>query len=115
MVGNSSEAFRRYEVSALTARTEVHIARRWDAPCVSLGRGQQPIKQRWGREIGNMEIALGRSPLLWRFYVTKRRGHRAYRSLRLRVREYLRSDTTPEWVRDVAKMLKRRDDAQDTP
>jgi len=54
-------------------------------------------------------IVLGRSPLLWRFYFLIWRGYREYRSLRLRGREYLRSDTTPKWVKDAAKLLRRRD------
>jgi CelD/BcsL family acetyltransferase involved in cellulose biosynthesis len=37
MVGNSREAFRLYEVSALCAYMEVNIAHRWDASYVSLG------------------------------------------------------------------------------
>jgi hypothetical protein len=109
MVGNSREAFRLYEVSAVCAYMEVNIAHRWDASYVSLGWSQDLYKQRWGKEVSHYLIALGRSPLLWRFYLPIWRCDRAYRSLRKRVREYLRSGTTPKWVKDAAKVLRRRD------
>ncbi len=107
MVGASREAMSRYQWSTLFIWDALNIARSRNCAYVSLLWGQEEYKQRWSnKEVPNYRIALVRSPLLGRFYLPVWRCYRAYRSLRLRVREYLRSDTTPRWVKDAAKLLR---------
>jgi CelD/BcsL family acetyltransferase involved in cellulose biosynthesis len=109
MAGVNQEAMRRYQWSTLNIWDALNIARSRDCSYVSLLPGSEDYKQRWGKEVPYYRITLGRSPLLWRLYLPIWRCYLAYRSLRLRVREYLRSDTTPRWVKDAAKLLRRRD------
>jgi CelD/BcsL family acetyltransferase involved in cellulose biosynthesis len=109
MAGVNQEAMRRYQWSTLNIWDALNIARSRDCSYVSLLPGSEDYKQRWGKEVPYYRITLGRSPLLWRLYLPIWRCYQAYRSLRLRVREYLRSDTTPRWVKDATKLLRRRD------
>jgi CelD/BcsL family acetyltransferase involved in cellulose biosynthesis len=109
MVGANQEAMRRYQWSTLFIWDALNIARSRNCSYVSLLTGPEEYKQRWSKEVPYYRIVLGRSPILWRFYLSIWRCYRAYRSLRLRVRGYLRSDTTPKWVKDTAKLMRRRD------
>jgi CelD/BcsL family acetyltransferase involved in cellulose biosynthesis len=109
MAGVNQEAMPRYQWSTLNIWDALNIARSRDCSYVSLLPGSEEYKQRWGQEVPYYRITLGRSPLLWRLYLPIWRCYRAYRSLRLRAREYLRSDATPEWVKDAARVVRKRD------
>ena len=109
MVGANQEAMRRYQWSTLFIWNALNVARSRNCAYVSLLAGPEEYKQRWAKEVPYYQIALGRSPLIWRFYLPIWRCYRAYRSLRLRGRRYLRSDTTPRWLKDAVKFLRRRD------
>jgi len=109
IVGASKEATHRYQWSTLFIWDAINIARSRRCSHVSLLTGTEEYKQRWSKEVPYYRITLGRSPLLWRGYLPLWRSYRAYRSLRLRVREYLRSDTTPRWLTNTAKLLRKRD------
>ncbi len=106
-VGVNQEAMSRYQWSTLFIWNALNIARSRNCAYVSLLPGPQEYKQRWSnKEVPHYRIALSRSPLLGRFYLPVWRCDHAYRSLRLRVRDHLKSDTTPRWVKDAAKLLK---------
>ena len=95
MVGISRNAFRRYEVSALTACTEVNIANHCGAPYVSLGRGHEPYKLRWAYALmPNHRLVLGCTPLIWGLYA-------GYHALRSAIKRYTHSPDSPRWVRDI--------------
>jgi hypothetical protein len=95
MVGNSHEAFRLYEVSALTAHAEVSIARQRDAPYVSLGRGQDTYKLRWSSAlVPNYRLIVGRNPLFWSVYA-------GYHVLRSALKRYAHSPDSPRWVKSI--------------
>jgi hypothetical protein len=95
MVGISPEAFRLYEVSALTAHAEVNIARHWDAPYVSLGRGQDTYKLRWSSAlVPNYRLIVGRNPLFWSVYA-------GYHVLRSALKRYAHSPDSPRWVKSI--------------
>ena len=95
MVGTSREAFRRYQVSALTAYMEVNIARHRDASYVSLGRGQEPYKLQWSSAlIPNCRLILGCDSLFWSLYA-------GYHVLRSAVKRYTLSPNSPRWVRSI--------------
>jgi CelD/BcsL family acetyltransferase involved in cellulose biosynthesis len=113
MAGANQAAMSRYQWSTLNIWDALNIARSKNCSYVSLLPGDEEYKQRWGKEVPYYRITLGRSPLLWCLYLPIWRCYLAYRFLRLRVREYVRSDTTPKWVKDTAKLLRRRD-TQDT-
>jgi CelD/BcsL family acetyltransferase involved in cellulose biosynthesis len=107
MAGANQEAMSRYQWSTLYIWDALNIARSRNCAYVSLLGGSEEYKQRWSnKEVPHYQIALSRSPLLLRFYLPIWRCYRAYRSLRGGVREHLRSDTTPRWVKDAAKLLK---------
>jgi CelD/BcsL family acetyltransferase involved in cellulose biosynthesis len=107
MVGANQEAFSRYQWSTLFIWDALNIARSRNCAYVSLLSGPQEYKQRWSnKEVPHYRIALVRSSLLGRFYLPAWRCYRAFRSLRLRIRDHLKSDTTPRWVKDAAKPLK---------
>jgi CelD/BcsL family acetyltransferase involved in cellulose biosynthesis len=108
MVGATREAMRRYQWSTLFIWNALNIAQSRHCSHVSLLTGNEEYKQRWAKEVPYYQVILGRSPVLWSLYVPVLRCHRAYRSLRSRVRRYVRSGTTPTWVKDAAKLLKRR-------
>ena len=95
MVGASREAFRRYQVNALTAYMEVNIARDWNAPFVSLGQGQEPYKLKWcSALIPTYRLILSRNSLFWNPYT-------GYHILRSAVKRYTHSSNSPRWVRSI--------------
>lgn len=107
LVGANQEAMSRYQWSSLFIWDALNIARSKNCAYVSLLPGPEGYKQQWCKEVPYYQLALGRSPLLGRFYLAMRRCYYAYRSLRLRVREYVKSETTPKWVKDARKLLRR--------
>jgi len=106
LVGANQEAMNRYQWSSLYIWDALNIARSNNCYYVSLTTGTVEYKQRWAKEVPYYYIILGRSSLRERFYLAMRRCSRAYRSLRLRVREHLKSDTTPKWVKAVLELLR---------
>jgi CelD/BcsL family acetyltransferase involved in cellulose biosynthesis len=95
MMGTDYKAFRRYQVSALTAYMEVNIARHWDAPYVSLGRGQHQYKMQWSTALlPNCRLLLGRNSLIWTLYA-------GYHVLRSAVKRYTYDPNSPRWVRSM--------------
>ena len=99
---------RRYQWSTLFIWEALNIARSRNCSYVSLLTGDEEYKQRWSEEVPYHQIALGRNRLLWNLYPPIWRCHRAYRSLRSRVGEYVDLDTTPKWVKNATKPLRRR-------
>jgi CelD/BcsL family acetyltransferase involved in cellulose biosynthesis len=107
MVGANQEALSRYQWSNLFVWDALNFARSRNCAYVSLLSGSEEYKQRWSNiKVPYYRIALSRSPLLGRLYLPVWRGNRAYGALRSRVRKYLKSDTTPRWVKAAAKLLK---------
>jgi hypothetical protein len=95
MLGVTREALRRYQVSSLTAYTEVSIARQWDAPYVSQGRKQETYKLRWSFAlVPNYRFILGRHSLFWSIYA-------GYHVLRSVAKRYMYSPNSPRWVKSV--------------
>jgi hypothetical protein len=100
MVGIDRRAFSRYQVSALTAHMEVCVARRWDAPHVSLGRGQEAYKLQWSSElVPNHRLILGRDALPWSLYA-------GYHVLRSAVKRYATSPNSPRWIGNIPSSYK---------
>jgi hypothetical protein len=96
-MGTDHKAFRRYQVSALTAYMEVNIARHWDAPNVSLGRGHpgQQYKLQWSSVLmPNYRLLLGRNSLFWSLYA-------GFHVLRSAVKRYTHNPNSPRWVRSI--------------
>jgi CelD/BcsL family acetyltransferase involved in cellulose biosynthesis len=108
LAGANQEAMRRYQWSTLFIWDALNVARSRDCSYVSLLTGTEEYKQRWAKEVPYHRVTLGRSPILWRFYLPIQRCYSVYRSLRLRARGYLRSDTTPKWVKAAARVLRKR-------
>jgi hypothetical protein len=107
LLGANQEAMSRYQWSALFIWDALNIARSRNCAYVSLLPGPFEYKQRWStKKVPHYRIALSRSPLLGFFYLPVWRGYRAYRSLRFKVMDDLKSDTTPRWVKDAAKVVK---------
>jgi hypothetical protein len=95
MLGVSREALGRYQVSSLTAYTEVSIARQWDAPYVSLGRKQENYKLRWSFAlVPNHRFILSRHSHIWSIYA-------GYQVLRSVAKRFLYSPNSPGWVNSI--------------
>jgi hypothetical protein len=95
MVGVTREAFDRYQVSSLTAHTEVSIARQWGAHNVSQGRTQESYKLRWSfAQMPNHRLILGRQSLFWSIYA-------GYHVLRSAAKRYMYSSNSPRWVKSI--------------
>jgi hypothetical protein len=95
MLGVTREALGRYQVSSLTAYTEVSIASQWDAPYASLGRKHESYKLRWSFAlVPNYRFILGRNPLFWSIYA----GCHVLRSV---AKRYMYSPNSPRWVKSI--------------
>jgi CelD/BcsL family acetyltransferase involved in cellulose biosynthesis len=108
MVGANQEANRRYQWSTLFVWDAVNTARDRNSSFVSLLQGDEVYKTRWAKAVPYYRIHLGRNPLVWNLHRPTWGCNQAYRWLRRRIGEYVRSDTTPRWVKDVTKLLMRR-------
>jgi hypothetical protein len=94
-MGANCEAFGRYQVNAITAYMELNIAHDWDASYVSLGRGQEPYKLKWGSVLTpTYRSILGCNSLFWSLYA-------GYHVLRSAVKRYTQSSKSPRWVRSI--------------
>jgi CelD/BcsL family acetyltransferase involved in cellulose biosynthesis len=102
MVGSGREALRRYQVSSLYVHDGVSVARTQNSTRLDLGRGEEAYKLRWASEVvPNHLIILGRSWVFWALYT-------GYRSLRLQLRRYAESESTPEWIKNFLERLRGR-------
>jgi CelD/BcsL family acetyltransferase involved in cellulose biosynthesis len=108
MVGANQDANRRYQWSTHFIWDALNTARDRNSSYVSLLQGDEVYKRRWAKEVPYYRIYLGRNPIVWNLHLPIWRFNRAYRSLRSRIGAYGRSDTTPRWVKDVTKLLRRR-------
>ena len=100
IIGASSEASRRYQVSSLYILDGVDIACGRSSARVDLLRGEEPYKLRWGPEVvPNHRAILGRRVARWAPYA-------GYYTLRSEAVRYVRSEGSPDWVKDVASRVK---------
>ena len=108
IVGVNQEAVHRYEWSTLFIWDALNVARSRDCSYVSLLPGKLKYKHDWSKDVPYYQITLGRSPMLWTVYLLIWRCYLAYRALRSKVADYVKSDASPEWVKNTVEWLRRR-------
>jgi CelD/BcsL family acetyltransferase involved in cellulose biosynthesis len=108
IVGVNQEAVHRYEWSTLFIWDALNVARSRDCSYMSLLQGKLKYKHDWSKDVPYYRITLSRSPVLWSLYLTILRCYLAYRSLRSRVTDYVKSDASPEWVKNTVEWLRKR-------
>lgn len=97
LVGASQEALKRYQWSSLVRWHTVSVAYNRGSRYLSLMDGSQSYKMRWtSNRVPGYQVIIGRSWVLWSAYT-------AYPVLRSKVSQYLRADSTPEWVKSIAR------------
>lgn len=100
LVGASQEALKRYQWSSLARWHTVVTACSRGSRYLSLMDGDEPYKMKWTtNRIPDYRVIIGRGWVLWYAYT-------AYRVPRSKVSLYLRADSTPEWVKSLARALR---------
>jgi CelD/BcsL family acetyltransferase involved in cellulose biosynthesis len=95
-------AVRRFQLNSLFMHNWIRIALESNTPIVSLLRGEEPYKLRWGpRLAANHRAILARDPASFGVYA----GYHAARSA---VARYTKSEDAPEWIRSAAQRVKGR-------
>jgi CelD/BcsL family acetyltransferase involved in cellulose biosynthesis len=100
LFGASQEALERYQISSLYIRDGLDVALERNSVHLDLLRGEEPYKLRWAsRVVANHRVVLGRSRISWAPYAS-------YVALRLGAKQYVTSDSTPQWIRDTVPKLR---------
>jgi len=95
MVGASQEAVQRYQWSALTRYYTVMAAYNRNSAYLSLMDGDPPHKLRWAaKKVPAYRLVLSRNPAYLIPYAS-------YLALHSKIRQYLHSDSAPQWVKDI--------------
>jgi CelD/BcsL family acetyltransferase involved in cellulose biosynthesis len=103
--GASHEALQRYQWSAILVWEGLNIAHDRDSGCLDLLRGEEPYKMRWASTvIPSDRVILGRKLLVWVPYA-------AFQDLRSRAKRYVRSDSTPQRIKNTVYRLRRFDES----
>ncbi len=96
MQGASQEAMNRYQWSSLYIWDAVNVARKAGKANLDLLRGEEPYKVRWSyRMVPTYRFILIYNPLVGLFYG-------GYHALRAQIKQYIRSDTSPPWLKAAA-------------
>jgi hypothetical protein len=93
-------ALRRFQLNSLFMHNWINVALDRGIPTVSLLRGEEPHKLRWGPGVAaNQRAILARDPASFGAYA----GYHAARSAAAR---YTKSEEAPEWLRSAAQRVK---------
>jgi hypothetical protein len=96
LLGASQRALQRYQWSSLYIWDAVNVALGAQKGYVDLLRGEEPYKLRWSSEIvPTRRLILARRRAVWVPYA-------GYHIVRLRAKEYVRSEKAPERVKSIA-------------
>lgn len=102
LFGATQETVQRYQISSLNVWDAVNVALGKNKTRVSFLRGEEPYKLRWASEIvPNDRVILGRRLAFGRLYL-------AYLSLRAMAGQYVRSGSTPLWIKTAVNRVRRR-------
>jgi hypothetical protein len=101
LVGVNQEAMRRYQWSSLGIYGTLTLARGRNSAYVCLAQAADPYKQRWPHEkVPYYQIVLGRGSVSWILYSM-------YLSLHAWAERHMKSDSTPNIIKNVAEGLRR--------
>ncbi len=102
LVGVRRATKQHYQWSSLGIYHTLDLAHSRNSAYVCLAQAGEPYKQRWvHKSVPHYRIVLCRGPVLWSLYLI-------YLSLRPRAIRYIKADSTPKLIKDVAEWLKGR-------
>ena len=102
LVGVSQETKQHYQWSSLGIYHTLNLAHSRNSAYVCLAQAGEPYKQRWPHEsVPYNQFVLGYGPVSWYPFMI-------YFTLRARVANYMKADSTPKSIKNIKEWMKRQ-------